>query len=147
MKLIRGTALGFGLAISVLQAGRALLWWRRPENVAEWFYFIDAYLVGALLIAGSIIARRHQNVGRLIIAAGWGFSCGILYRSFFEHLKDVSRHGGHENFVLACKGVLLALSVVGLASLFLAGIRHRPNKAPEPTPASVTPRTNERESK
>ena len=115
MTLNRRMAFAFGVAISLLQAGRAFLWGHWPRSLAGWPIFIDAYLVGALLISGAVIAHRKEMLGRLIITAGWGFSCGILYRSFFEQLEDPSRHGGHEMLVLACKGALLAFSAAGLA--------------------------------
>lgn len=104
----------FGVTISLLQAGRAMLWGNWPERLSGWPIFLDAYLVGAFLIFGAFVARRKEVVGRLIIAAGWGFSCGILFRSFFEQLADSTRHDGHEMWVLICKGALLAFSATGL---------------------------------
>jgi hypothetical protein len=106
--LYRRMAFVFGVTISLLQAGRAMLWGSWPESLSGWPIFIDAYLVGAFLVSGALVARRKEIVGRLIIAAGWGFSCGVLFRSFFEQLADSTRHSGHEKWVLACKGALLA---------------------------------------
>ena len=128
MKLIRRMALAFGIAISLLQTGRAVLWWRSPPNPADWPFFIDAYLIGTLLVSGAVGARRQEVVGRLIIAAGWGFSCGILYRSFFEQLRDPTRLGGHEILVLACKGALLALSATGLVVSLSHKMKKEPNQ-------------------
>ncbi len=115
LSLNRRVAFAFGVAISLLQAGRSVLWrshW--PQSAAGWPIFLDAYVVGALLVSGSIVARRNEIAGRLIMAAGWGFSCGILYRSFFGHLEDPNRQSGHEILILACKAALLVVSAVGL---------------------------------
>ena len=108
-------AFAFGVVISLLQTGRMLLWGHWPRHWTGWFYLIDAYLVGGLLIAGGVISRRKEVAGRVAISAGWGFSCGILYRAFFEQLREPTRYWGHETLVLACKAALLAISVVGLA--------------------------------
>jgi len=116
MTFHRRMAFAFGATISLLQAGRSFLWrsnW--PQSPAGWPIFLDAYVVGALLISGAVVARRKEVAGRLVMMAGWGFSCGILYRSFFEQLANPSRHSGHEILILVCKGALLAFSVTGLA--------------------------------
>ena len=114
-------ALGFGIAISLLQFCRTLLWGQWPMPL-EWFIFIDAYVVSALLLWGVVLAGRKSPSGRLVLAAGWGFACGILFRSFFEQLEDPSRHGGHEILVLAVKGALLAFAGAG----FIGAIRISP---------------------
>ena len=134
--LYRRLAFAFGVAISLLQAGRAILWWQWPRSLSEWPIFLDAYLVGAFLIVGAVIAGRKDMVGRLIIAAGWGFSCGILFRSFFEQLADPTRRGGHETLVLASKGALLAFSVTGLA-IAVQHEKKTPNQSLQPTGPSA----------
>src|ERR1051325_9920540 len=100
ISLNRRIALVFALTISSLQAGREFLWWNWPTSVAGWAGFIDAYLVSALLLFGVMLASRKETMGRLVMSAGWGFACGILYRSFFQQLGDPARHGGHEMLVL-----------------------------------------------
>ena len=114
ISLNRRIALVFALTISSLQAGREFLWWNWPASVAGWAGFIDAYLVSALLLFGVMLASRKETMGRLVMSAGWGFACGILYRSFFQQLGDPTRHGGHETLVLLCKAALLVFSVTGL---------------------------------
>jgi len=137
MTFYQRMAFTFGVAISLLQAGRAFLWWRGPQIPINWFTFIDAYLVGALLISGAVVARRKEILGRSIITAGWGFSCGILYRSFFEQLEDSSRHAGHELLVLACKGMLLGISAAALVHAVAHKNKEKePNQASEPTASS-----------
>jgi hypothetical protein len=122
-------ALAFGIAITALQFGRSLLWgqWPRP---LEWFIFLDAYVVSALMLWGVVLAGRKAPSGRLVLAAGWGFACGILFRSFFEQLEDPSRHSGHEILVLAVKGALLAFAAAG----FVTAIRE-PRHSSEASPA------------
>jgi hypothetical protein len=114
-------ALGFAVAISSLQLGRTILWGRWPEPL-EWFIFVDAYLVSALLLWGVALSRRQAPAARPVLAAGWGFACGILFRSFFGQLEDPSRHAGHEIVVIVIKGALLTVAVAGL----IGSIRSEP---------------------
>ena len=111
--LNRRMALVFGLAVPLLQLGRTLLWFQWPL-LLELPIGIDAYLMGAFMLWGVALASRKAPAGTLVLSAGWGFSSGILYRSFFEQLADPARHGGHEIMVLAIKGALLAFAATGL---------------------------------
>ncbi len=79
------------------------------------FTFLDAYAVSALLLLGIVLAGRQSTSGGRVRAAGWGFACGILFRSFFGQIEDPGRHGGHEILVLAVKGALFAFTVVGFS--------------------------------
>lgn len=117
-------ALGFAVAISSLQLGRTILWGRWPEPL-EWFIFVDAYLVSALLGWGVVCARRESPAARPLLAAGWGFACGILFRSFFGQFEDPSRHAGHEIAVIVIKGALLTVAGAGL----IGSIRSAPRSA------------------
>jgi hypothetical protein len=127
--LNRRMALAFGLAVPALQFGRALLWGRWPQPFG-WFIEIDAYVMGALLLSGAVLAGRKAPAGRLVLAAGWGFACGIFYRSFFEQLGEPTRHGGQEIVVLTGNGALLAFAVAG----FVSAIRISPPSS-EDSPA------------
>jgi hypothetical protein len=44
---------------------------------------------GAVLIASVLTATRSPS-GRALLAAGWGFACGIMYRTTFEQLAESS---------------------------------------------------------
>jgi hypothetical protein len=131
--LNRRMALVFGLAVPLLQGGRILLWGHWSRSLLEWPFAIDAYLVGALLLLGFVLDSRKATAGRLVLSAGWGFACGILYRSFFEQLADPSRHAGHEILVLAIKGALLVFAATGL----VVAVRTSP-VLPEDHPLEMT---------
>jgi hypothetical protein len=125
--LNRRMALVFGFAVPLLQGGRVLLWGHWPR-ARDWPIEIDAYLIGALMLLAVVLASRKTTPGRLALTAGWGFSCGGLYRSFFEQVADPSRHAGHKLLVLVFKGVLLAFAAAGLA------VSVRPSTLPEESP-------------
>jgi hypothetical protein len=127
LELNRGAALAFGVALPLLQAGRTICFDRGwPESLARWPIALDAYVMGGLLLAGGLLAVR-SFAGQILLAAGWGFSSGILYRSFFEHLADPTRQASTHLLVLVVKAILLAWSLGGLLGCVLA--MHR---APEP---------------
>jgi hypothetical protein len=44
---------------------------------------LDDYLLGALLIAGAWASGRHKPFGDRLLAAAWGFTCGMGYSSTF----------------------------------------------------------------
>ena len=50
---------------------------------------IDDYLMGALLIAGAWASRRHKPYGDRLLAAAWGFTCGMGYYSVFMQLRNL----------------------------------------------------------
>jgi hypothetical protein len=55
-------------------------WWDNPPA------FLDDYLLGALLIAGAWATRDARSVrGRVLLAAAWGFACGMAYSSIALH--------------------------------------------------------------
>jgi hypothetical protein len=121
MTLNRRMALAFAIAVPLLHTGRVLLWGRQWPELLQWPIAADAYLAGALLLWGA--AR-----GGALLCAGWSFSCGMGYRSFFEQLADPSRHAGHEILVMASKGLLLAVAIAGAVHsvMALSAARSRP---------------------
>jgi hypothetical protein len=112
--LSRLAALVGGVLVPLLHTVRCVLWGRWPESLAQWVIAVDAYVVGALLLAGGIVAARSHD-GRLLTGA-WGFALGIVYRSFFEQLHDPTRHAGHEVIVLVVKGVCLVTALAGFVA-------------------------------
>jgi hypothetical protein len=117
MRAVRDTnrraALAFGIVMPLLQLCRTVCFGHMPESWAVWPIELDAYVTGALLLAGAWAASRRAHGGGLL-AVGWGFACGIMYRTFFEQLADPARHAGAQMMVLAFKGVLLLAAVAGL---------------------------------
>jgi hypothetical protein len=66
------------------------------ETVRRWGHidylpaFLDDYAIGALLLAGVWASRRADPRGVGLLAAAWGFACGLGYASFFGHLKAIN---------------------------------------------------------
>jgi hypothetical protein len=112
----RRAALAFGIAMPLLQTCRTMCFGHMPETWAVLPIELDAYVTGALLLAGAWASSRSGR-GRALLAVGWGFSSGIMYRTFFEQLADPGRHAGAQMMVLGFKGVLLIAAVAGLVGV------------------------------
>lgn len=55
-------------------------WWVNPPA------FLDDVLIGAFLLAGAWATRRTSGSGRrAVLAAAWGFACGMAYSSITFH--------------------------------------------------------------
>lgn len=115
----RRAALAFASAAAALQIGRVILWGHWPP-VRELPVDIDGYLAAAFQVIGAASVSRRGSMQVATLAASWGVWCGIMYRSFTEQLADATRHAGHERFVIAIKGVLLILAVIGLTGAIRA---------------------------
>jgi hypothetical protein len=109
----RRGAIAFGITLPLLETCRTVCFGQMPETWAVWPIELDAYVTGALLLTGAWAATRSGR-GRALLAVGWGFSSGIMYRTFFEQLADPNRHAGAQRMVLGFKGVLLIAAVAGL---------------------------------
>jgi hypothetical protein len=114
----RRTAFAFGIAMPLLQACRTVCFGHMPETWAVWPIELDAYVTGALLLAGAWASSRSAS-GRALLAAGWGFACGIMYRTTFEQLANPSRHAGAQRMVLGFKAVLCVMAVAGFVGAIL----------------------------
>jgi hypothetical protein len=114
MTFERRVALFYAIALPLLHTIRSILWWS-PPNPAALPVIIDAFVAGAILLAG--VWR-----GPILRAIGWGFCGGILYRSLFEQLADPTRHAGHEPLVICGKSLLLLSAVAGM----VVALREKP---------------------
>ncbi len=106
-------ALVFGITLPLLELCRDLCWGSWP-SLLEWPIALDAYVIGALLLSGVVAEARGAAAGRALVASGWGFAFGILYRSLFEQVADPTRHAGHEWMVLTIKATLFTSALLGL---------------------------------
>jgi hypothetical protein len=115
----RRAALVFGIAVPFLQTCRTVCFGHMPETWAVLPIELDAYVTGALLLAGAWASGRSAP-GRALLAAGWGFATGIMYRTTFEQLADPSRHAGAQAMVLVFKAVLFVMAVAGFVGAILS---------------------------
>ena len=91
-------------------------WWANPPA------FLDDFILGALLIAGALATRgRSSRQGRSLLAAGWGFACGMAYSSIAFHWQAM-RSGQSDPAPIPTQWVF-AIKVFGglvfVAALFL----------------------------
>ena len=89
-----------------------------PAAIPLW---IDDVLLGGFLLYGAWRAGADLPAGRPVLAAAWGFMCGMAYYSFFGQLQllpDLS--GLAPVWVIAVKGVGLALGIIGLVAALSA---------------------------
>jgi hypothetical protein len=119
-------AVAFGVGAACLQVGRVLLWGYWPP-LRQIPVDVDGYLACGMLLFSAFLVGRGRATGPALLAASWGVSCGLLYRSFTEQLADPTRHAGHEVLVMAVKAALLAFAIVGLV-----GAVRAPTGVPSP---------------
>lgn len=101
-------AIGFGLFLGTTEI---LYNWGNPS---WWPFILVDYLAVALLLFGAFRSNT-------VLAVAWGFTCAMFYMSFFTGIElDQS------TFIVAAKGALFAITVVGL--LFVSwALRHDSN--------------------
>jgi hypothetical protein len=114
MKFSRTLAILLGLLAPLAETIRRWNSWRDfPPGL------FDDYIMGALLLAGAWLTGRNFRAGRRLLAAAWGFTCGLGYYSFFEQLRryrlgEVDPAPIPAEWVLAIKGVGVLLAIAAL---------------------------------
>lgn len=81
LEISRRLAFFFGVVTPLAETIRRWgVWWDNPPA------FLDDYLLGAFLIAGAWATRKSRSVyARTLLAAAWGFACGMAYSSATFH--------------------------------------------------------------
>jgi hypothetical protein len=111
-------ALALGI---LLPLGETVRRWGTRDTFVFW---IDDFIIGALLIFGAWQSRRRPEQGVRALAAGWGVAFGMLYPSFFTHLQTMAAPDvGHfpHRVLTALIGAAFLTSIVGLVSVLRAG--------------------------
>ena len=98
----------------------ALETWRRWDELRTltiwWPAYVDDVLLGTFLVLGAWLAAKGAS-GRRVLAAAWGFMCGLAYSSVIFQLANLDAHdpsGFSPLLVVGVKGLGLALGVLGL---------------------------------
>jgi hypothetical protein len=123
----RRDAAALGVGLPLLQVCRTACFGIGMPALPAWPIAVDAYVTGALLLLGARAAARGRPHGRFLLAAAWGFTSGIMFRTFFEQLADPDRHAGPQMLVLVVKGILLVLAGVG----FVGAVRPQGDTPPQ----------------
>jgi len=129
MRLPVALAIALGILAPALETVRRWGTWREYPPA-----LFDDYLLGALLLGGAWAVNRQRPRGRAILAAAWGFACGLGYASFFEQyrrlrLGEADPSGLPPEWVVAIKGAALAAAIVALI-LTLRGEPPEPDRKP-----------------
>ena len=83
--------------------------------------WIDDVLLGGFLLYGAWRVAADPQSGRPVLAAAWGFACGLAFYSFTGELQRRAGAGGLVPWwVMAVKAIGLFLSVVGLVTALRA---------------------------
>ena len=120
MKFSRVLAVVLGLLAPILDTIRRWKTWREFPPA-----LFDDYILGAFLLAGAWLAGRNFHHGQRLLAAAWGFTCGMAYSSFFSQLYRFQRNEIDpapisSGCVLTIKGVGLLLAIAALIATLMA---------------------------
>ena len=124
MRFSRTLAIVFGILAPFAETIRRWNSWRDFPPA-----LFDDYLMGALLLAGAWLVARNFDAGQRLLAAAWGFTCGLGYYSFFEQLRrnqlgEIDPAPVSSAWVLAIKGIGVLLAIASLLATLKA---KRPN--------------------
>jgi hypothetical protein len=81
LAISRRLAIAFGVLTPLAETARRWgSWWDYPAA------FVDDFLIGGFLLAGAWATRgRRPAPGLALLAAAWGFACGMAYSSAAAH--------------------------------------------------------------
>lgn len=121
----RWLAIVGGILAPLLETMRRWSTWR--ESPANLF---DDYLLGAFLLYAAWRAGKDVRNGQRVLAAAWGFACGLGYYSFFGQWQSL-RLGERDpapvgsEWILLIKGIAVLLAVIAL----LSSLKRLPDEA------------------
>jgi len=127
----RRLALFIGIITPLAEVARRRHQLLDPVFIPSW---IDDMLLGGFLLYGAWRVASDPRTGRPVLAAAWGFMCGLAYYSFFGQLQRLAEpdpSGLAPVWVIAVKGVGLVLGIVGMVTAL---------QGPEPLPDATAAR-------
>lgn len=100
--------LGIGLII-----GETIRSFGQQRN---WFFIIDDFIFGFLLIFGGILVLKKKRLSLLILISGWSASLGMTYGSFFSKLNEKNNLKSNidDSFLIFLVGLAFVTSIFGL---------------------------------
>ena len=87
-----------------------------PAAVPLWF---DDMVLGGVLLYAAWRTGSHDATRRPLLAAAWGFMCGMAFYSFLGHLQLLAQPdapGLAPMWVAGVKAVALLVGIIGLAT-------------------------------
>ncbi len=110
-----------GVALPVLETAR------RRTHLEDLAFYVDDYLLGAVLLWAAWSVSRGRRHGPRLLAGAWGIACGGMWGSFFGQLRVESDVSGLPNgVVVAVKGAALVIALFGLGVSVGRGAGGRP---------------------
>jgi len=112
----RRLAIVAGFVLPIVETVRR---WHQLGDLAVWPFWLDDWAIGGFLLYGAWSTRRDIAGGRPVLAAAWGFACGVGYGRLFSPLATVDRRGPSGVWtvvVVTVKGVMLAVAIVALVA-------------------------------
>ena len=103
-----------GVVLPIVETARR---WHQLADPRIWPFWLDDWVIGALLLYGAWRTRRDAVDGQPVLAAAWGFACAMGYTSFFSQLARIDLpdpSGVSPVTVVAIKGVMVALAIAAL---------------------------------
>jgi hypothetical protein len=106
--------------------------WRQLSRLSVWPFWLDDFIIGALLLYGAWRAGKDIRSGRRFLAAAWGFTFGMAYSSFFSQLGRLSEPDPApipSTWVAVIKGVGLVLAILALIGSLKKSKEERSNES------------------
>jgi hypothetical protein len=106
--------------------------WRQLGQLSVWPFWLDDYIIGALLLYGAWRTGKDIRNGRRFLAAAWGFTCGMAYSSFFNQLGRLNEPDPapiSSAWVAVIKGVGFALAILALVGSLKSAKAENNNKS------------------
>jgi hypothetical protein len=131
MTFSRTAAIRVGTLAPALETIRRWSTWR--QNPPALF---DDYLIGLLLLGGVCLLQRDPLRGRILLAAGWGFTCAMAYVSILGQMA-ANRAGAADpapipaSWVLAIKIAGGVVAAAGLAATVRDGDQPKLHQTPD----------------
>ena len=122
--LSRRLAVIAGVALPVLETMRR---WHQLGDVAVWPSWLDDWAIGIFLLYGAWRVSRDAGSGRPVLAAAWGFACGLGYASFFSQmgaLNAMDPSGLTPTTMVFVKGAMLTLGIAALVATVRSASGH-----------------------
>jgi hypothetical protein len=87
LRFSRGLAATYGIGLPLGETAR------RWGKIDYWPAFLDDWIIGAFLLIAVWATRPARPVlgGGAVLAAAWGFTCGLGYASVFGHLRTLDQ--------------------------------------------------------